>query len=154
MISSALVLVAVLAACGQQAGQDQQTQGTVGKEETKTSQAIGAETEQPAAAQKDASAPDQGKTMARVEDAPPSPQFQALDTNGDGQISVKEAKSNSKLSNSYKKLDRDGDGQLTKSEFSAFATQKAGKPMGQVGPSDIGGGAQARGTEENPNRPN
>jgi hypothetical protein len=49
---------------------------------------------------------------------PPSAEFEELDTDADGQISVEEAKVSPHLSTSYRKLDTDGDSQVSKSEFS------------------------------------
>jgi hypothetical protein len=79
----------------------------------------------------------------------PSPEFQALDTNHDGQVTTAEASSNPKLSKMFKALDN-GDGQLDKTEFSAFNKKKAvasalgGAPTRKTTSSSAG---------QNPNRP-
>ncbi|MGH8503051.1 MAG: hypothetical protein ACREVE_11390 [Gammaproteobacteria bacterium] len=90
-------------------------------------------------------------------DAPPSPAFKALDGNGDGLVSAKEAKQNPELGGRFGELDTNGDLQLDKKEFAAFASGKmGGKPAGKK----TGGSAQpsgesdqSGGSVENPNRP-
>jgi Ca2+-binding EF-hand superfamily protein len=53
----------------------------------------------------------------------PSPEFQALDTNHDGQINIVEARSNPNLTKVFQTLDN-GDEQLNKMEFSAYQKSK------------------------------
>lgn len=54
-----------------------------------------------------------------------APQFTALDGNGDGRISKKEAKKDRTLSREWRYTDKNGDGALDASEFSAYESRKA-----------------------------
>lgn len=131
---SALLLALTVAACNNQqdqAPQEQQGQGPTGPLKTEPSTGAGMQV------------PGAGGNMANK---PPSPAFQALDANGDGQISVKEAGASPKLAKVFKSLD-DGDGQLDKREFSTFGQGKM-KTSGNPGAKSPSNGAA-----ENPNRP-
>ncbi|MDQ4146467.1 MAG: EF-hand domain-containing protein [Pseudomonadota bacterium] len=135
-VLSTLLLAFGVAACNNQQNQaptGQQGQGPTGPLKAQPNQQTSG----------DMRGPGVNHSMANK---PPSPAFQALDTNGDGQISVREAKSNPKLAKMFKSLD-DGDGQLNKNEFTAFEKRKA-LATGKSSMSSQSGGAV-----ENANRP-
>lgn len=144
--TGALLLALGLAACEQQ-GQDQQAQDPAVKEEAKTSTMTPEEKKMTGGAPGRVS-PRTGQ-QATVGGAP-SPAFQALDRDHDGQISAKEAKSNPELSSSLKKLDIDHDGQLNKMEFSALGKGAAAGKATAGAPS---AGTKPSEAVENPNRP-
>jgi hypothetical protein len=135
-VLSTLLLAFGVAACNNQQNQapaGQQGQGPTGPLKTQPNQQTGGGMGGP------------GVKQGMV-NKPPSPAFQALDTNGDGQISVREAKSNPKLAKMFKSLD-DGDGQLNKNEFAAFEKRKA------LATDKSSMSSQSGGAVENPNRP-
>ncbi len=135
-VLSTLLLAFGVAACNNQQNQPpaaQQGQGPTGPLKTQPNQQAGGRMRAPSA----------NESMANK---PPSPAFQALDKNGDGQISVKEAKANPKLAKMFKSLD-DGDGLLDKNEFAPFEKMKASAV------SKSGESSQSVGAVENPNRP-
>lgn len=155
---SALALALTISACGEQV-QDQQSKKSAAKQGAQTSQKAESKMQKPAAKQGAAMGKTQGMGKGSSSDmqapkgksmttSPPSPEFQALDTNHDGQVTTKEAASDPVLVKSFKKLD-DGDGQLDKTEFSAFKKSGDGSSMGSAQT----GGAKPSGAVENPNRP-
>jgi hypothetical protein len=160
----ALLIGLAITACGQQEDAvEGQGEVPTGQEKAAPEQAPDQGMQQPGAAQKQRM---QGARQApkltaprpgSMADAPPSPAFKALDTNGDGLISAKESKQNPELGSRFGELDSNGDLQLSKEEFAAFASGKMGgksagkKPGGDMQPADKSD--QSGGSVENPNRP-
>lgn len=151
---SALLILLAVAACGQQDDTvDGQGEVPTGQEDTQTQQSPGAGEQKRMGGGGMQKAP-ATKPSDSTADAPPSPQFRSLDSNGDGLISASEAKKKPGLGSSFNELDMNGDGQLSTQEFAAFASGGAGgKPVGgKASPGKLDGG-QGGGTPENPNRP-
>lgn len=151
MTCGALALTVV--ACGQQA-QDPRGERSATGQDMRTSNRQGAEKN---------NKPDTGNGAAITAPPPlpvpedesisagqPSPEFQALDTDHDGQIRTDEANENPRLSKNFKKFDRDGDEQLNPTEFAAFKKAKtvSQKIIGKMQPR----GAQSNAGKKNANR--
>lgn len=83
--------------------------------------------------------------------SPTSREFQLLDANGDGRVSVTEARRDDQLSNSFQSLDADGDGKLTEQEYERHAknaaTETRATPGNPAKASDPDEHAPARGAD-------
>ena len=77
--------------------------------------------------------------------------FQKADADGNGAISMDEARSVSGLADNFAKADKNGDGQLSKSEYESAVkskgkTSKSGQGAGSQGAGSSGAGSKGSGS--------